>query len=258
MPTAATRELHCRRLGHGPDLVLLHGWGLHGGIWQPVLEALSPHFRLHVYDLPGHGYSSAYPEFTLDAACDALARTAPAAAHWLGWSLGGLLALEFTARHPDRVRRLVLAASNPKFVAAADWPHAMAPEVLAGFARALDADYDETLRRFLSLVARGAPDNGVLRTLRAAVGAAPAPSSVGLHGGLAILREADLRVRLDAMRLPVLLVAGARDTLVPAAALRASAENNPQVRLHEFADAGHAPFVSHPQAFVAMLTEFLR
>ncbi len=249
-------ELHCRRIGHGPDLVLLHGWGLHAGIWEPVLAPLSARFRLHLFDLPGHGHSAAMRDFTLDSACAALAETAPAQAHWLGWSLGGMLALAFAARHPQRVRRLALAASNPRFTTAADWPQAMAPEVLEGFARALGEDYAATLNRFLGLVARGAPDNAVLRTLRQVMKTAPAPTVDGLRSGLDILRTADLRERLPALALPTLLLAGTRDTLVPVAALRTLAERHPHVQLREFTQAGHAPFISHPQDFAAALVEF--
>jgi pimeloyl-[acyl-carrier protein] methyl ester esterase len=85
----AALELHCRSVGTGPDLVLLHGWGLHAGIWDPVVETLSARFRLHLYDLPGHGLSAPVEHFTRDEVCAALARSAPAQAYWLGWSLGG-------------------------------------------------------------------------------------------------------------------------------------------------------------------------
>jgi pimeloyl-[acyl-carrier protein] methyl ester esterase len=251
-------ELHCRRVGTGPDLVMLHGWGLHAGIWEPVIEALSGRFSLHLYDLPGHGLSAPLERFGLDELGAALARSAPDRAHWLGWSLGGMVAMDFAARNPARVTRLALVASNPKFVAAADWPHAMAPEVLEDFARNLGADYAATLNRFLALVARGAPDSGVLRTLRRAMQGAPPPTLGALRSGLDILRMADLRARTRALGMPVLWLAGARDTLVPVAALRELAAALPCQRLHEFAQAGHAPFVSHPDAFVMALTEFLQ
>lgn len=257
MNPSAVSQLYCRCVGHGPDRVLLHGWGLHAGIWEPVLDSLAARARLHLYDLPGHGHSVACSAFTLEEACAALAQTAPEQADWIGWSLGGMVALEFAARYPQRVRRLVLIASNPRFVTASDWPHAMAPDVLESFARALDTDYSDTVQRFLALVARGAPDNSVLRTLRNALRRAPLPTAAGLRGGLEILRSADLRARLGAVSVPVLLMGGARDTLVPIAALRGLAQLHSNVRLHEFADAGHAPFISHVQPFVGALTEFL-
>ncbi len=251
-----TPALHCQRIGAGPDLVLLHGWGLHAGIWAPLVEALAQRFRLHLYDLPGHGRSASVEEFTLESVCEALVQDVPEQAHWLGWSLGGMVALEFAARYPQRVTRLALLASNPKFVIGADWPHALAPEVLDGFAQDLSKDYVTTLQRFVSLVARGALDSGVLRTLRRALAAAPAPTQTALRGGLAILRDADLRPRVRELRMPVLWLGGARDTLVPIAALRAVTAMYPHMQLREIEAAGHAPFVSHPQACAQALTEF--
>lgn len=257
MNAPTVSPLHCRCSGHGLDCVLLHGWGLHAGIWEPVVESLAARAKLHLYDLPGHGHSTHCSAFTLDDACAALAQSAPEQADWIGWSLGGMLALEFAARYPQRVRRLILVASNPRFVTASDWPHAMAPDVLEDFARALESDYDDTVKRFLALVARGAPDNGVLRSLRNALRQVPQPTIAGLRSGLEILRSADLRARLRSVAVPVLLQGGTRDSLVPIAALRELAELHFNVRLHEIVDAGHAPFLSHPHSFIDSLTEFL-
>ena len=51
--------LYSHTLGSGPDVVLLHGWGMHSGVWEDVVEALLDHHRVTVLDLPGHGYSRA-------------------------------------------------------------------------------------------------------------------------------------------------------------------------------------------------------
>ena len=71
---------------------MVHGWGLHGGIWKPLLPLLEAHFRVTCVDLPGHGRSGWQGEETLDAMAGALLSVAPAGAAWLGWSLGGLVA----------------------------------------------------------------------------------------------------------------------------------------------------------------------
>ncbi len=51
-------SLHVEIRGAGPDLVLLHGWALHGGMWGPWIDELSRRARLHLIDLPGHGRSA--------------------------------------------------------------------------------------------------------------------------------------------------------------------------------------------------------
>ncbi len=59
--------LHVEIRGDGPDVVLLHGWALHGGMWGPWVDELSRRARLHFIDLPGHGRSR-WPEGAVDAA----------------------------------------------------------------------------------------------------------------------------------------------------------------------------------------------
>ncbi|MEZ5623317.1 MAG: alpha/beta fold hydrolase [Nitrosomonas sp.] len=51
------QPMHCEILGNGPDLVLLHGWAMHGGVWRGVREQLAMKYRVHLFDLPGHGLS---------------------------------------------------------------------------------------------------------------------------------------------------------------------------------------------------------
>ncbi len=137
-PPPCTRSsamaLHVERHGSGPDLVLLHGWGLHGGVWSALAARLATSFRVHVVDLPGHGGSRDALLAGLDGLVDAVAEVTPVGARVCGWSLGGLAALRLAARHPAQVAALALVSTTPCFVRRDDWPHAMAPETLADFA----------------------------------------------------------------------------------------------------------------------------
>ncbi|MDE2197215.1 MAG: alpha/beta fold hydrolase, partial [Gammaproteobacteria bacterium] len=75
--------IYTQTVGRGPDLVLVHGWGVHGGIWDTLLPALVQHYRITCVDLPGHGYSRAVPmPSTLAAAALAVAEAVPAHATW--------------------------------------------------------------------------------------------------------------------------------------------------------------------------------
>ena len=97
---------HVETSGSGPDLVLLHGWGLHSGAWAEVLPMLAARFRVHAFDLPGHGHSADVEAGPFDEATDRLAAQVPVGATVCGWSLGGLVAQALACRHPDRVSRL--------------------------------------------------------------------------------------------------------------------------------------------------------
>ena len=89
-PRLAGDERHVECAGHGPGLVLLHGWGLHGGIWKGLAAKLAEQFTVITVDLPGHGHSRAtvMPE-QLAAITDLVANLVDEPATWLGWSLGG-------------------------------------------------------------------------------------------------------------------------------------------------------------------------
>ena len=78
--------------GQGPDLVLVHGWGMNGAVWQQTVNALEADFRVHVVDLPGYGHSSHCHAQDLEEIAQQLLAEAPKHAIWVGWSLGGLVA----------------------------------------------------------------------------------------------------------------------------------------------------------------------
>lgn len=252
-------NLHVEQFGLGPDLVLLHGWGLHGGVFAALAEQLASRYRVTLIDLPGHGRSPPLIQnFDLATVTDAVAAAAPPRAIWLGWSLGGMVATQMTLTAPARVDKLILVASSPRFVTAPDWPHAMDPAVLAGFARALEQDYHATLERFLSLqVTAGTEGRETLRALRAALLQHPPPALPALRAGLAILRGADLRPQLGHLSRPTQLILGGRDMLVPAGVGVVMRQHLPALRFDVLDAAGHAPFLSHPREFLATLSAFL-
>lgn len=252
-------SLHVEQFGLGPDLVLLHGWGLHSGVFALLADALAARCRLTLIDLPGHGRSSTIKDLTLAGIAEQVAEAAPPHAAWLGWSLGGMVATHIALAAPARVERLISVASSPRFVTGEGWPHAMDPAVLAGFAQALEQDYRATLERFLSLQVTTGTAEGreTLRALRAMLLQQSPPSLPALRAGLAILQTADLRTELSALACPLQMILGARDRLVPAAVGVDVQRTAPAAQAHVMTDAAHAPFLSHPREFLALLTEFL-
>jgi pimeloyl-[acyl-carrier protein] methyl ester esterase len=250
--------LYSERLGHGPELVFVHGWGLHGGIWGGLPAHLAGQFAVTVPDLPGHGRSRAVPGRTLDELADAVAECVPVAATWVGWSLGGLVALRAALRQPAKVARLVLVGTTPRFVQSPDWAHAMPAETFAGFARDLATDYHGTLRRFLSLQMNGDEHaRTLLKQLRAGLFLHGEPAHAVLRDGLAILEHTDLRASLSGIDVPALVVHGRLDRLAPPAAGRYLAAQLPRAQWVEYDRSGHAPFLSQPQQFESRLREFL-
>jgi len=250
--------LYSQTRGAGPELVLIHGWGLHAGIWGRLLPLLEAHFCVTCVDLPGHGRSDWQGEETLDAITDAVLAVAPATAAWLGWSLGGLVATRAAVMAPGRVTALVTIASTPCFVRKPGWQSAMLPVLLDTFAAELAQDYVRTLNRFLALQVRGSDHFGeVLKTLRALLTTHGEPDAAGLRAGLQVLQTADLRDSLGRIDCPALLIMGERDTLVPVNAGRAASELFPDAQLSVVAGAGHAPFLAAPELVAGLVKSFL-
>lgn len=251
--------LHIDVRGQGPNVILLHGWAMNGAVWGDFADTLAAHFRLHIVDLPGHGFSQDIALApTLDAAAHTLTSVLPHRAHWIGWSLGGTLALATALRMPHVVDRLVLIAASPSFVASRDWPAGMPEPVFATFEKQLEAGVETTLRRFLALQMLGVPDaQARARALAQACLTRPAATRHSLEAGLALLRSTQLVDALPTLEPATLIVQGTLDRLVTPDSARELARRLPRAEITEIANAGHAPFVSHSDAVAHRIVEFL-
>ena len=250
-------RLHIDSRGHGPALVLLHGWAMHSGIFAPLLPALQARFTVHAVDLPGHGRSigSDLP-LDFEAVWQQLLPRLDRPACILGWSLGGLFALHGASAHPSACRALVMQNASPCFVHRDDWPHGMPAQVFRQFAHDLQQDYPRTLQRFFMLEAQGAEHlRAELRVLQETAFAFGRPDPGVLCEGLRLLEQTDLRRQLPALQVPSLWLAGRRDRLVSPLAMQAAcalAAGEYDCDEH----GGHAPFLSHPQAVLRAVSRF--
>jgi pimeloyl-[acyl-carrier protein] methyl ester esterase len=256
-------SVHVESVGCGRPLVMLHGWGMHSGLWTPFLPRLAGRYRLHLVDLPGHGYSDPLQaplslKGIVEAVTQAVAAASPLGPMTiLGWSLGGQVALEWARIEPDRAGALVLMSTTPSFVRRPGWPHAMAEETLRQFGDELRVAYRPTLKRFVTLQVQGSEHaREALGSLRADLFARGEPSPRALADWLELLAAGDLRGAVGEISQPALVIAGDRDTMAPVAAARWLAGALPHATLVVIPGAAHAPFLSHPAAVVAALDAF--
>ena len=252
-----TPGLRIESFGAGPKLVLVHGWAMHSGVWRDFAERLAERVRVSMIDLPGHGSSGGIEDFSLNSVAAALAEAAPAEAHWLGWSLGALIALKISELHPERVRSVILMAGSPRFVAAPDWP-GLEPAWLAQIATNLEADFLGTLKRFIGLQTFGLDNARALaRHIEARLAERPPPEPGALRGGLRILQETDLRSALRRSTGPRLAVLGAHDRLVPKAVASKLQALTPGIETQVLEAAAHLPFATHPHDTAALILDFI-
>ena len=251
-------SLYTETAGNGPDLILIHGWGLHSGIWNGFAPWLETSFRVTRVDLPGHGRSEWQGAASLDEWVNAVRAAVPSPAIWLGWSLGGLLAMRAALLAPGQVAALITIASSPCFVRRPGWQSAMLPSLLEAFSAELQQDYARTLNRFLSLQVRGSEHASVvLKTLRSTLLAHGEPHAAGLSVGLELLRTTDLRNDLGEIACRTLLLMGERDTLVPLNAGSETAALLSDAQLAVIEGAGHAPFLVAPEQVASRIINFV-
>lgn len=251
--------MHINSIGQGPDLVLVHGWSMHSGVWSPLLELLSEHFRCHLVDLPGHGQSDWHEGgFELSTLLAKLAEALPEKAFWLGWSLGGQVSLAMTKHYPDNVKKLILLAANPCFVQKEDWPCAMPQEVFESFSASLAEDQQQTLQRFIMLQAKGANQpRQVIKQLSEQLAQQHEPEPEALKAGLKCLAEWDLRDALATVNCPTQMILAENDHLIPVSLAEYVQKLQPKLRIDVMPGLGHAPLISQPQQCQLVIEQFI-
>ena len=249
---------HVEIVGQGKPLVMLHGWGMHSGVWQPLVKRLSKDYMLYLIDLPGMGNSRPIEPYHLYNLADEVAEVMPGVCDIVGWSLGGLVAQSIALQQPDRIRRLVLVGSTPCFVNKIDWELGVEPHNFNSFADSVNENYKNTIIQFLTLQCMKSKDaRTTIKELRKSFELKPTPTQNMLTRALHILLESDLRADVANIRKPTLLVHGDRDTLVPVQAAHWIMQQLPIGFLRVISGAAHAPFLSHSEQFIDSLNQFL-
>lgn len=258
---SVSAEMYCEVKGNGKNVVLLHGWGMHGGLWGKFNDLLSKHCQTHVIDLPGYGFSNKIKnEFTLDALTEVIEKyisNIKKPVILIGWSLGGLVTLNILQRKNITIDKVVLIATTPSFTKKSDWNDAVEQTVFDGFAKDLQDDYKKTLKRFLSLQTRGsdlARDD--LRELNKNLNSRGEPDIKALEKGLNILSEADFRSE-EQEETDAMIVLGEKDTLIPLSVKNEFEKMfvNPETIIFE--KTGHAPFISNPEICAEKIKNFI-
>ena len=250
-------SLHVQSVGtQGPDIVFLHGWGLSSRIWESLAGRLKSRFRCHLVDLPGHGESAVGPA-GLNNWVDAVMEQIDRPAVFVGWSLGGLVAMGAARRHPERVQGLVLVATLARFIREPGNDYSMKQSAIEATRRGLSEDFSTTLSEFLMQQVLGEPGAArAVRSLRNDLMDQP-PAQAALERGLDILFEADFRDALAAIDAPALVIAGARDRMAHPDGMAAMADAMPNARFWRVQRAAHAPFISHEKPFAERLSAFV-
>jgi pimeloyl-ACP methyl ester carboxylesterase len=270
MITLHGRTLSYVQAGSGPVLLLIHGIAGTLETWQAVIESLAGQHTVIAPDLPGHGGSApGAGDYSLGAFAaglrDLLVTLGHERATLVGHSLGGGIAMQFAYQFPEITERLVLVSSGglgpevsailraaalpgaDQFIAATA---ALGNTVGARVARGLavvglrpNTDVAEIARGYASLVDRDRR-TAFLAALRGVIGT----------GGQRV-HAADRLYLAEGM--PVLIIWGARDPIIPVQHAENAHEAIPGSRLEIFKGVGHLPQLDAPGHFIAVLERFM-
>jgi len=249
-------DIHYRVEGSGPWLTLSHSLACDHTMWAPQIAALTPHFTVLRYDSRGHGQSSAPPgaytwEELRDDALALLDALDVAKTHFVGLSMGGMIAQHLALAAPGRIDRLVLAdtASRYPAAAAAQWQQRIKLVREQGMA-VLEAG---TLERWFTAPYRAAHPE-VMARIGALIRNTPANGYIGCGS---VIPNIDLTDRLGELRLPTLVIVGAEDAGTPPEMAREIAGHIPGARLEIIPDASHLTNIEQAERFNRLLKEFL-
>ena len=256
-------RLHVRDSGarEAPAVILLHGFGSSLHTWEPLARALSGEYRVIRFDLPGFGltgvdpsgdYTDARSVQVLGALMDRLGLPR---ASLIGNSIGGKIAWNFAALHPDRVDKLVLI--SPDGFASPGFEYGKKPQVpplvrLMRYAlpvfmvrQSLAPAYgdptaltDELVTRYYDLMLAPGVRGAMIARMEQVMLADPVP----------MLRQ---------IRAPTLLLWGEKDAMIPVANAADYLKSLPDARLVTFPDLGHVPQEEAPDQVSAEVRKFL-
>jgi malonyl-CoA O-methyltransferase len=238
-------------------LVLLHGWGTGSESWQPLIPHLQSISNLILLDLPGFGQSEKVADFNLECVIELVARELPEQCVIIGWSLGGMLAVQLAARYPHKVSRIVTLAANAKFVASRDYETAMSLAVNRRFTTGFAADSPATLKLFSGLLAQG--DNNertLLKQMRSLI--KPEVINHNWLQALNLLADLDNRDVFAQLKQPGLHLLAEKDVLVPVSAAQSFETLNPQQKIVVVNCAAHALHWTQAVLVTKEIGEFLQ
>jgi pimeloyl-ACP methyl ester carboxylesterase len=239
-------KIYYEEHGHGPALLLSHGYSATCRMWDAQVAALAPRYRIIVWDMRGHGETdnpedpAAYSEALTVADMAALLRHCGIErAVIAGLSLGGYMSLAFHLAHPERVRALMLFDTGPGFrngEARRAWNE-----------RAQQRARDLEARGFAALRQSEEVRTSKHRSARGLAGAAR---------GMLVQADDRIIAGLDTIAVPTLVLVGANDTHFLAAA-DYMARKIPGATRVTIPDAGHASNLHQPALFNRAVEDFL-
>lgn len=239
-----------------PVVTLSHSLATTLAMWDPQLPALSERYRVLRYDTRGHGGTDApRGAYTLEQLAEdaraLLAALGIAKAHWVGLSMGGMIGQTLALRAPEILASLVLCDTSSRVPP--EMRSAWDERIRTAETQGMEPLVEPTLGRWFTPPFRARRPEVVERVRGMIRGSSPA----GYVGCCHAISTLDLTDRLDAIKVPTLIIVGEDDQGTPVAASQAIQARIEGSRLVVLKAAAHLSNLEQPEAFTGALTEFL-
>lgn len=252
---------HYEISGTGETLVMIHGLGASGHIWQAQKDFLQTDFQVLTLDLPGHGKSAWMPVTLTDMAIDIrqiLSGIGISQFSLIASSMGGLVALELYRQVAQDIMRISLVGGIPKFAKGPNYPAGLDIGKIRMLSQQFDGDYALILDIFFrSLFTMKERESERFKWVKELRQSEPLPQREALKCFLDILEKADLRDRVSQVICPLQFITGTEDYICPRAIMDWVAGHTHNARFDFIDGCGHLPFLIEVEEYNRLLEDFL-
>ena len=240
-----------------PPLVFLHGIGGAARAWRTQFDAFGDRYRALAWDMPGYGGSAPLTSVSIATLAEALQafldQVGAKQPVLVGHSIGGMIVQQWLVNHALAAKAVVLAQTSPAFGKSdGDWQKSFIE------ARLGPLDRGETMTSLAPSLVKELvgddPDPAGMQVARACMASVPEAS---YRACMLALLGFDLRQALKDIRVPTLVLSGAKDKNAPAPMMAKMASFIPKASYVEFEGAGHLVNLERPKAFNVALDQFL-
>ncbi|MCK4401334.1 alpha/beta hydrolase [bacterium] len=234
-----------------PPLLFISGWGMSETIWKYQIEYFRQNYKTLAVSLEGD-CMRAHTEHLLGI----IKKSKLKNINLVGWSMGGMFAINFVSQYPEYVKKLVLVSAPAKFVASGDYDAGISHIVMQGFINKFRKSPVRMLGNFAGLILKNAEFNEEdLNLIKQSSNISDKNKALQ---DLLLLRDCDMRDKLRFIKIPTLIIHGKRDMVCPYACadyLHGKIKNSV---LHAFENTGHIPFVTKHKEFNILLDGFFK
>ena len=258
VPVVQAAELQIKTLNNNrakKTIVLIHGWGSGEDCWGELLGALQQEFSVISVALPGYD-SNKNVALNYELFFDALIKKIPKNTLLMGWSLGGLLAIELANRYPNYFAGVITLATNPCFIRNNEWP-GMAQDTFSNFVGLVEKHPSNALLYFASLEAYGdAQEKKLLKELKSSVKQNSLATKKVLIEGLVWLKNIDARKSLAGLTIPSLHFFATGDALVPISVAEKIKPLNENADVFIVPNSGHRFFYFNSESLLKKINSW--